>query len=323
LNVTVVTPTFNRAKLIQRALDSVRQQRRRPAEVIVVDDCSSDGTPQIARDWAERHGVPLRLEILPKNSGPAVARNRGIQLANTAYVAFLDSDDEHHSETLEQLCAALDAHPEAVLSFGDATVITPNARLAHGLFATKADATTVAEPLPHDRWRLRDATDLLLQASIIPTSAVCFRRQAALSAGCMPERYRSGEDWLFFLRMSQQGQFVFTRNDVALHHRHADNLTGPRAGEFMAREKLRGLLELADGSLGIQLSQSQIQRVVQLQAVWGKHWRYHLSQFGWSRYWQGLRGPLGVALGGWPAQMAADPKSVLRALTAKVGFERP
>ncbi len=318
LDVTVVTPTFNRARLIGRALDSVRLQTRRPAEIIVVDDCSTDGTPEVARAWGAAHGMPVRVVVMERNGGPAVARNRGIELATTRHVAFLDSDDEHLPTTLETLCAALAADETAVLSFGDATVVTPGGREPHGLFAPQVAVPEVATPLGGGFFVLNDATDTLLPASIIPTSATCFDRGTALAVGGMPAQFRSGEDWLFFLRLAQRGRFVFTPTDLALHHRHDDNLTSPRAGEFVAREKLQGLQALGDGTAGIVLTAPQRDRVARMLAQQHVHWRYHLSRLGLPAYLQGTRAA--AERGG--SAPPRKPRDLLRALAASLGLLR-
>lgn len=322
LDVTVVTPTFNRARLIERALDSVRLQTRRVAEIIVVDDGSRDGTPDVARAWGERHGQQVRVVVMERNGGPAAARNRGIELARTGHVAFLDSDDEHLPDTLETLSRALDAQPSAVMSFGDATVVMPNAREPHGLFAPKVDIARAATALGGDAFLLDDARETLLAASIIPTSATCFRRDDALAVGGMPAQFRSGEDWLFFLRLTQRGRFVFTTRDVALHHRHDDNLTSPRAAEFVARQKLDGLLALGDGSLGIALTPAQQARVAAMLAAQWPAWRYHLSRMGLKRYAEGLAGHAGLSPQGALQRLLADPKALARAAAASLGLLR-
>lgn len=202
LDVTVVIPSYNRSGLITRALESVRNQHNLPARIIVVDDASSDGTPDIVRRWAKETGLPVTVEVLEENGGPAKARNRGIALADTEYIAFLDSDDEHLPSTLSRLVAPLEHFPDAALSFADATVVTPRESIAHGLFRLRInlDVDSAQLDLPDLELRLlKDATSSLIKASIIPTSATCFRREAALSAGLMPEDFRSGEDWLFWL----------------------------------------------------------------------------------------------------------------------------
>lgn len=320
LDVTVVTPTFNRAKLIERALDSIRCQDRPPTRIIVVDDCSKDGTPDVVRQWAAKHSQPVHVEVLAQNAGPAGARNRGIELADTRYVAFLDSDDEYVPGSLERLCAGLDLHPEAVMSFGDATVVTPSGQTPHGLFAPRLDVASAALPVGEGRYMLKDATQALLRASIIPTSATCFRRAQAMAVGGMPADFRSGEDWLFFLRLTQQGRFVFVRDDVALHHRHDDNLTSPRAGEFMAREKLRGLLLLLGPQGGIALSTEQRTQLQAMLAQQVQHWRHHLSSLGLASYLQGLKGPVGAATGGVAQHLTTAVRPLLRACAASLGL---
>lgn len=315
VDVTIVTPAFRRARLIGRALDSVRLQTRRPARIIVIDDASQDGTADAARRWAEEHDFPVTVEVLAENGGPAVARNRGIELATTEYVAFLDSDDEHTPQTLERLVAPLEAKPEAVLSFADATVVSPAGREPHALFRPRIRLESAAEPLapPCGVYRLSDPTSTLLKASIIPTSATCFRRAAALAAGGMPAEFRSGEDWLFWLRLAQHGDFVFQLDDLAMHHRHDANLTSADSAEFVSREKLRGFLALARGTAGVALTPAQRERLSRMLERQLASWRYHRSRLGLRAYLDGLHSDTGRALGTPLAHYLADPRSLLRA----------
>lgn len=317
LDITVVTPTFNRAKLITRALESVRAQPHPPARIIVVDDASSDGTPEVVRRWAAETAFPVTVEVLAQNGGPAKARNRGIELANTEYVAFLDSDDEHLPDTLARLVAPLERLQDAVLSFADATVVTPSGLEPHGLFRPHIDldAATEALRLPGLEVRtLSNATSTLLKASIIPTSCTCFRRRAALAAGLMPQDFRSGEDWLFWLRLSGQGRFVFQLDDLVRHHRHDDNLTHARAAEFMAREKLRGFLALLDDSMRVSLTPEQAGQASQLVRQSQASWLYHLSRLGIRHYLSGLQSDLGKRTGAVYRHLLRDPMSLLRSI---------
>jgi glycosyltransferase involved in cell wall biosynthesis len=97
-SVSVIVPTFNRSQLIGRAIRSVLNQTFRPAEIIVIDDCSSDDTESVISAYSG--AIPLIYTRLEKNSGGAVARNVGILKANGEYVSFLDSDDEWHQDHL-------------------------------------------------------------------------------------------------------------------------------------------------------------------------------------------------------------------------------
>lgn len=321
LDITVVTPAYNRAHLIGRALDSVFAQQVPPAQVIVVDDASTDGTPEVVRQWAAEHRLPVTVDALSSNHGPAFARNRGIELADTEFVAFLDSDDEYLPNTLLRLVRPLLTLSAAVLSFSDATVVTPSRRKAHALFRPRINLETETKDIGERSagiLKMIDPTSTLLMASIIPTSATCFRRRAALAAGLMPVEFRSGEDWLFWLRLSQHGDFVCQLDDLVLHHRHDENLTHARAYELVAREKLRGLLALRDGTVGVELNNSQRKRVTGFIEQQLRDWRYHLSRLGISPYMKGLSAEWLRHSGGLGKNLLADPKSVLRAILSSL-----
>lgn len=317
LTVSVVIPCFNRGRLITRALDSIKNQTRLPTEIIVVDDASTDGTPTIAEDWGRQHQIPMTVEVLAKNAGPATARNRGIELANNPYVAFLDSDDEYLPSCLETILEPLRMFRNAVVSFADVTVVTPTTQDTRGLFRPHANlqrTTERVEQAGRQFLRLLSPTELLLPASIIPTSAVCFLRDAALKVGGMPVDYRSGEDWLFWLRLAQEGDFYFQDINVASHHRHDENLTHTRSAAFIATEKLRGLASLMDGSVGFKVDESSLHRLALLHRRQVQEWRYHASRLGLYLYLRALRKSKPFSERTLARHLIEDPRSAARAL---------
>src|SRR5438045_1880854 len=87
-SVSVIIPCYNAAEFLAECLDSVCRQTVPPAEVIVVDDGSTDATAQIARAF----GPPVRV-ISQANAGPSAARNRAMDEAQGDWVAFSDADD--------------------------------------------------------------------------------------------------------------------------------------------------------------------------------------------------------------------------------------
>lgn len=106
--VSVVIPTYNRAELLARAIESALAQSCPPCEVIVVDDGSTDDTGEQCRRWGDR----IRYMRIP-NGGVAAARNAGIQAARGVWVALLDSDDSWEATKLEVQLAAARAYPGA------------------------------------------------------------------------------------------------------------------------------------------------------------------------------------------------------------------
>jgi glycosyltransferase involved in cell wall biosynthesis len=108
-SVSVVIPTYNRARTIERAIDSVLAQTFQDFEVIVVDDGSQDETKGVLSRFGDR----IRL-IIQENRGVSAARNTGIQAAHGKWIAFLDSDDEWHPAKLEKQMGCLQKHGATV-----------------------------------------------------------------------------------------------------------------------------------------------------------------------------------------------------------------
>lgn len=99
--VSIIIPTYNCGKYIAETLDSVEKQTYKNWEIIIIDDCSSDETKNIVSEYS-RNDSRISYHCLDKNSGPAVARNRGLEFASGRYIAFLDSDDLWYPEKLER-----------------------------------------------------------------------------------------------------------------------------------------------------------------------------------------------------------------------------
>ncbi|MBS0171257.1 MAG: glycosyltransferase family 2 protein [Nitrospira sp.] len=119
--VSVVIPTYKRAKLLEMAIVSAFAQEKAgelfDLEVIVVDDCSPDNTAQVAAKFPAVHYVKL-----PQNRGASGARNAGIKLAKGKYIALLDDDDEFLTHKLMVQVPLLEAHPEIGVIYGQSVV---------------------------------------------------------------------------------------------------------------------------------------------------------------------------------------------------------
>ena len=101
--ISVVIPTYNRAALVKRAVQSVLAQTYRDVELIVVDDGSTDNTAEVIAELDD----PRIRYVYQKNSGACVARNNGIEHACGDYIAFHDSDDIWHADKLEKQMSVL------------------------------------------------------------------------------------------------------------------------------------------------------------------------------------------------------------------------
>jgi glycosyltransferase involved in cell wall biosynthesis len=119
--VSIIIPTYNRAHLITNALESIRRQRYRCIEVLVVDDGSDDDTDAVVGRWIEQnaggdiHGTYVRQP----NRGAPAARNEGLRRSRGEYIQFLDSDDVILPGKLESQVAALQGSPSCQYVWSD------------------------------------------------------------------------------------------------------------------------------------------------------------------------------------------------------------
>ncbi len=101
-SVAAVIPTYNRAALLARAIDSVLAQRRPPDEIIVVDDGSSDNTEEVVGAYGD-----ALILVQKRNGGVSSARNAGVKESRADFIAFLDSDDLWYDEHLSRIADAI------------------------------------------------------------------------------------------------------------------------------------------------------------------------------------------------------------------------
>ncbi|AJI47001.1 glycosyltransferase family 2 protein [Francisella philomiragia] len=99
--VSIITPSYNSEKYISNTIESVITQTYQNWEMIIVDDCSTDSSCDIAEKYTQKDSR-IKLIKLNKNSGPAKARNRAIKEAKGRYISFLDSDDIWYHRKLEK-----------------------------------------------------------------------------------------------------------------------------------------------------------------------------------------------------------------------------
>jgi len=121
-NISVIVPTFNRADLIAQSLESILNQSYRPAEVIVVDDGSTDQTQAVVQPFANSVKY-LRIE----NSGPTRARNVGVEASGSEWIAFCDSDDLWHPEKLAAQVHLCEKMPDLQYCFTNFKTVTDGA----------------------------------------------------------------------------------------------------------------------------------------------------------------------------------------------------
>jgi glycosyltransferase involved in cell wall biosynthesis len=204
--VSVVIAAYSAARWIAETLDSVLAQTFQDFEVIVVDDGSTDETPEVVAGYGSRVRY-LRQE----NGGQPSARNFGIRAVRGSYVAFLDADDLWLPEKLQLQMDLLSRHPNLAWVYSDAIVFDEESgqEVFRASDVTKLYAGDILRPL--------------LLSNFIASPTPVIRRDVFDTVGYFDESpdLQFAEDWNMWLRIAAKYQVRFVERPLAKYRRHA------------------------------------------------------------------------------------------------------
>lgn len=209
--VAVVIPLYNHARYIGAALDSVLHQTRPPAQIVVVDDGSSDDGVEICR--AKLNGVEGARVLTQANAGAHVALNRAIEATTTDLVAVLNSDDIFELDKLERCLELFAQQPDLGLVFGRLAIIDENG-------ATVSAGSTIDWLTRSIAFARRAGTDigLIHENFATTTSNMVFRKSTwSANGGFMPLRYC--HDLEFVLSAFGRGAVLFDQDRIHTKYR--------------------------------------------------------------------------------------------------------
>ncbi len=241
--ISVVVPAHNYARFLPQLLSSLARQSRKPAEIIVVDNGSSDGTEALLRRLWKTSPIPLRMIIQRQSIGRPRARNEGIAAAKSELVFLIDADDWAAPDALEMLGKILDAAP-------------PSMAFAYGYARLAGDRSGV---LRYSDYNVEE----LLVHNFIP-SCVLLRKSAWEAAGGFDPAFGKGaEDYDFWLTLAGKRMGGMQVPAVVFYYRfHGANASRADRAHLVAngyalRRKHAGLYaKHALGALVFELAQA-------------------------------------------------------------------
>ena len=204
--VSCIVPVFNGADYLEEALESVFSQSYRPVEIIVVDDGSTDATPNILESYGDRI-----QRVRQHNTGPSAARNRGIQQSTGELLCFLDADDIWVADKTEVQVAQLEREP-------------------HPGICTGYQKNFWIEALHEEEVRARNSS--LSEPHPGPSSTLMVRRTVFELIGLFdPElRHRDTAAWL--IKAREAGVKIVESEQLLVHRRiHQNNLSRNRGAQ--------------------------------------------------------------------------------------------
>ena len=203
--MSVIIPTYNRAKYIAETIESVLSQTYTNLEIIVIDDGSTDNTKEVVSKY-----VPRIQYVWKENSERGASRNYGLQLAKGEFISFLDSDDLWLPNKIEEDLNVFEKYPSASVVYSDVILID--------------SAGKYLKPLKRKSYSGR-VTERLLQGNFIIMAAHLVRTELVRKfGGFIEERELSGsEDWEMWVRLSTITDFIYLPKVTAKYRSHAAN----------------------------------------------------------------------------------------------------
>jgi len=224
--ISIIIPLHNGAETVLETLNAVLAQSLVDWELIVVDDASTDGGPEVVRRWADttRRAVRVLPSISPVARGPSATRNRGLAAATAPLVALLDADDLWDTGYLVRRVQELEADPRLGLVWGPSRYWYPD----------DPDASFTQPMELGDRYRTfgpgRPLADWLSDLRRTPcTCATVFRRDALEAVGGFPESLRRGEDIAACILVAADHPTAYDPATLTRYRRHQASATAKSA----------------------------------------------------------------------------------------------
>ena len=268
IGISVIIPTHNRRKELERAVESVRTQTLRDWDLLIVDDGSDDGTD---RDWSDP-GDPRIRYVRTARRGVSAARNLGIRQARFPWIAFLDSDDTWLPKKLEAQLTALESHPGCLAVHSDEIWIRHGRRVNPKKIHRKYGGWVYRYSLPR---------------CVISPSSILIARELLDRCGAFDEDFPVCEDYELWLRMFARHPICFVDQPLLVKTGgHADQLSRSTWG--LDRFRVRAMVKTVDsGILSLQQEAWTAAEIVRkseiLASGCGKRGRGEMA-----RYYRGL-----------------------------------
>lgn len=227
--LSVCIRTYNSAKFIIEALDSVLMQETNfPFEIIVSDDCSIDGTQDILRDYQGRFPNVIHLILHEKNLGGPNNLRCVIETSKAQYINCLDGDDFFLvKDKLQKQVDFLESHHEYAACF-------------HNTYNTTEDGTPYAKFNPDDFCFVHDAHDFIRERWFVPIHSAVIRREYIE----FPEWYDSvmNDDYVIHLMVVRHGAYYYMPDVMAAYRHHANEISTAYKDLILINTQLKTIL---------------------------------------------------------------------------------
>ena len=212
--VSIVTPVYNGQDFIEETINSVLSQDYENIEYIVVNDGSTDDTYKILSKYKDHIKI-----INQDNSGQSSALNNGWGLASGDYIGYLSADDTYELNAISNLVECLESNPNAILSYGDWSLIDSNSKQLRGI--------------PGSDYSKFDLKNRL--ACVVGPGSI-FKRDIYSEYGGWDTDYRKVPDFEYFFRICESGDFIRVKRKLANFRIHSNSYSSAKISKKLSDE---------------------------------------------------------------------------------------
>ncbi|MDI6896839.1 glycoside hydrolase family 99-like domain-containing protein [Methanocella conradii] len=225
--VSVIVPNYNYARYLMARLQSIASQDYPIYEIIVLDDCSSDNSIEIIRDFASNSTIPVKLEVNEKNCGSVFRQwAKGIEMAKGDYIWIAEADDLCEAGFLSEVMKGF-SNPEVVLSYCQSKQIDETGRV------TANDYLYYTQDIDEEKWKndyvrdgINEIIDSLVVKNTIPNvSGVIFKKYDISEILDELTEFKVAGDWFFYVWLLQKGKISYHAKSLNIHRRHTGGVT--------------------------------------------------------------------------------------------------
>jgi len=208
--VSVIIPTYNSAKYISRAVESVLNQTYQDFEIIIIDDGSTDNTGEIVQSIKDDRITYIKQE----NAGPAAARNKGLEIAKGEYIAFLDADDMWKANKLETQIKCFSQNDKLCLAFSAMDLVNEDLEIIRVKRHRKYTNNELLKQL------LTNYPD-----TVPMPSTVMIKKSYLNEVGYFYPELFTGEDFDLWLRLILKGDFEYIDESLTVSYKPESSIT--------------------------------------------------------------------------------------------------
>jgi glycosyltransferase involved in cell wall biosynthesis len=215
-DVSVIIPTYNSENFIRYTLDSIINQKLKPSEIIVVDDCSSDDTYNIILKYAELYKNLIKVYRNASNMGISYSRNFGTRCSSKNYIIFMDHDDIAETDLIfKEYNQLINLKEKSVgkfiLVYSSYIQIDEKGQIISDII--KGKQVEPDEVLGYE----------FVRNFIITVSGVLLKKDLFLSIGGFDEKLKYSQDWDLWLKLAQKGGFIYIDKPLINVRRYLGN----------------------------------------------------------------------------------------------------